>query len=415
MEKLRDKTFYTIFFIISSFIVLIVIFFNIQSYQKEYNGIASNLSRMNDLVNNNHKITNKKSENAKEIPSIDLNNRIIMDYNFYTILLDENNNIIDKISHNENNLSDDLMNEAKAIISDSQRSGIKISCLYLGKVAYNLKLGSFLSIVDISSVQQRLLSILFMSVFLLVLCFILTYYFSKKITDWITKPVEDSFNSQREFIANASHELKTPLAVIMASVDCLEVDKRNEKWLNNLKMESERMNNLITRLLDLSKSENTLAKDGYKLNNLSKIIEKRTLTFESLAYEKSIGVESNIEENIMFKCHQNDIEELVSIIIDNAIKHSYSNSKISVNLHREKSNTIVLDIINKGDEIKKEEYDKIFERFYRGDQSRNRNSNRYGLGLAIAKNIVANHKGEIKAFSKNNYTTFRVIFKAKGH
>lgn len=413
MERLRAKTFYTIFFIISGFIILVLLFFNIQNYQKEYSGIANNLNRMNELVNDTPKINNKRPDTPKEMPASDLNNRIIMDYNFYTFLLDDDNNIIDKISHNENNLSDEIVDKATDIIATRQKSEVKINCLYFSSVAYNLKLGDFLIVVDTVNVRQRLLSILFVSIGVLILSLSVVYYVSRKITDWIIRPVVDSFNKQKEFIANASHELKTPLSVIMASVDCLEVNKKNEKWLNNLKTESDRMNHLITRLLDLSRSENTLNQKTYIWNNLSKIVEKRALTFESLAYEKSLEIENQIEKDIMLKCNQNDMDELVGIIIDNAIKHSYINSTIKVHLYYEKNHMIVLDIINHGDEISKEEVEKIFERFYRSDKSRNRNSNRYGLGLAIAKNIVINHGGEIQAFSENGYTTFRVTFKYK--
>jgi len=123
---------------------------------------------------------------------------------------------------------------------------------------------------------------------------------------------------------------------------------------------------------------------------------------------------TKIEKDIMFKCSKNEIDEVVSILIDNAIKHSYKKSKIQVNLYKDKNN-IVLDVINNGKDIPHNECEKIFERFYRSDKSRNRDSNRYGLGLAIAKNIINNHEGQIKAFSKDNFTTFRVTFKQKEH
>lgn len=416
MEKLRDKIFYTVFFIVSIFIILIVLFFNFQIYHKEYNGIKDNLIRMEELLSNIEKSNNIKPSNDKELPSNDLKKRIIMDYNFYTILLDKDNNIIDRISHNENGLNDNIMEVAEDIVDDNEDkdSEIKIRGLYFSEVAYNFNSGNFLIIVDTSFIQNRLLSVLSLSIILLGLALLLIYYFSKKITEWIIKPVEDSFNKQKEFVANASHELKTPLSVIMASVDCLEVDKKNEKWLNNLRVESDRMNNLITRLLDLSKLENMEDKSTYILNDLSKIALKRTLIFEGLAFENKVEIESNIEKEIMLKCNQVEIDELVGIIIDNAIKHSFVNSKIRVNLYRKKNN-IILDVINEGEPIIEDECDKIFERFYRSDKSRNRSANRYGLGLAIAKNIVSNHDGEIKAFSENGETTFRVIFKSKEH
>ena len=230
------------------------------------------------------------------------------------------------------------------------------------------------------------------------------------MTKNITKPAEDAFKKQKDFIADASHELKTPLAVIMASSDELKNDKKNKKYVDNIKYESERMNNLIKSLLDLSKLENGISIDNYKEENISKIIEKVSLTFEAVAFEQNIEIETNIEKNITFKCSKDEIERLISILLDNAIKHSYKDSTIIVNLSKDK-NSINIEITNSGDPIKAGDEEKIFERFYRADKSRNREANRYGLGLAIAKNIVTNHNGTIKAYSKDKKTTFKINLK----
>ena len=408
MEKLTKKTFYTIFSIISLFITITIIIFNIQSYQKEYNGINLNLSRMNLMFFNT---PNRKPIN-KDLIIEDLNDKIIMDYNFYTFILDKNNNIITKISHNENNFDNKIINKANKIINNNYNDTIKINSLYFNDISYNFKQGEYLIIVDTSNIRYRLTSLLLISILILSISEILVYYVSKKITNWITKPVEETFNKQKDFIADASHELKTPLAIMMASVDCIEVNNNNEIYINNIKQESDRMNNLITKLLDLSKSENKTNKELYTLNNLSKLVEKRTLVFESLAYENNVEINSLIEKDIMLKCNKSEIDEVVSILIDNAIKHSYKNTIIKVNLYKNQNN-IILDVINNGKDIQNDECDKIFERFYRLDKSRNRDSNRYGLGLAIAKNIISNHNGVIKVFSKDKITTFRIIFKQK--
>ena len=406
MEKLEKKTFYTIFSIISLFILISIIALNVQSYSEEYNGIKTNLSRMNTvfLGRPNRVPVNQNFD--------DLDNKIIMDYNFYTFILDRNNNIIHKISHSEKNLDNKIINKANRIASNNYKSNIKISSLYFSDISYNFKSGEYLVIVDTSNIRYRLSSLLLISILIFGLSEILVYYVSKKITKWITDPVEETFNKQKEFIADASHELKTPLAVIMASVSCIESDKKSEKWLNNIKTESDRMNNLITKLLDLSKSENKDNKQIYTLNNLSKIVEKRSLVLESLAFENNVEINNEIENDIMFKCNGVDIDAVVNVLIDNAIKHSYKNTTIKIKLYKNK-NDIILEVINNGKDIPADECDKIFERFYRSDKSRNRDSNRYGLGLAIAKNIVNNHDGQIKAYSKDNLTTFKVIFKQK--
>ncbi len=408
MENLKKKTFFTIFIIISLFAVFFATFFNIQTYHREYAGILNNLTRMRNLTLEKPNFPNKEPFNDDR-----LRNRKVMDYEVYTFILDENNNIIDKISHSDNNISKKIMTQAQNIIEKNNTSNIKIGFLYLRNYAYNFEQGKYLTIIDIANTKKTLLANLLFSLLLIIIGEILIYIISKKISEWITKPVVMSFNREKEFVANASHELKTPLAVIMASIDCLEVNKKNEKWINNLKSESDRMNNLITKLLDLSKSE-YLKAENFSKNNLSMIVEKRALTFESLAYEKNITIETNITEKINFLCHKESIDELVSILVDNAISHGSENSKITVDLSNSK-NEIILKVVNKGEAIPLEECEKIFERFYRNDKSHNRKSGRYGLGLSIAKNIVLAHHGNIKAYSKDGYTTFEVKFKTSEH
>ena len=405
MENLKKKTFFTIFIIISLFDFIFAIFFNVQTYHQEYVGILNNLTRMRNLTIDRHYFFDKEMKPVDD----ELHNRKVMDYEIYTFILDNNNDIVDKISHSDNGITDEIISVVQDILAKNNKSKIYIGCLYFNRYAYNYEENNYLTIINTIDTRNMLLTNLFFSLLLIVFGEIIIYIISKKITEWITKPVFDSFNREKEFVANASHELKTPLAVMMANIDCLEVNKKNEKWINNLKNESDRMSNLITRLLDLSKTE-YLKKENFGENNLSMIIEKCSLTFESLAYEKNITIETNITEKITFLCHKESIEELVSILIDNAISHGKEDSKIKVNLIVFK-NEIKLEVINEGDSIPESEYEKIFERFYRNDKSHNRKSGRYGLGLSIAKNIVKAHSGNIRVYSKDGYTVFEVKFK----
>ena len=393
MNKLKNKTFITIFSILSSFLIILLLIFNIQNYNREYNNIKNNLFRMiNEKVRPNNEPR-----------------KIIMDYDIYTVVID--NNKIDSIFYNSNNESDinNISNIANNIINSNRTNKIHIGNLYLNKYAYNYHVNSSIIIIDTSSINEKLNSDLLISFLILILTELLIYLLSKKITEWITKPALDSYNKQKDFIADASHELKTPLAVIMASSDELKVTKSNIKYLDNIKRESERMNKLITSLLDLSKLENN-NKEMFREFNLSKVIEKACLTFESIAYENNLEIESNVAKDIKYLGIEDEIYEVMCILIDNAIKHSNKDTKIKVNLIDDKKD-YVIHVINTGDEIEKGEEEKIFERFYRSDKGRNRDANRYGLGLAIAKNIVNNHNGIIKAKSSNGETIFEVILK----
>ena len=402
MKELNKKVFRTIFLILSLFVVTGVVIYNVMEYKKEYDNIKRNLSFINDRPTDN-------PIEPKDIPSPrdkELDNMMIMDYEVYTIKL--NDKKVEKIISHSNNKSDfDVKKISKSIISKDK--GLKLGNLYISNYSYNYDLDT-ITIINTKNIRDRLMLTLIESIIILIGFEIVIFFISKALTKRITKPARDAFDKQKDFIADASHELKTPLAVIIASTDELKIDKKNQKYLENIKYESERMNTLIRSLLDLSKLENGVSISNYKEENISKIIEKVSLTFEAIAFEHNIKIDTNIKENITFKCSKEEIEKLISIIIDNAIKHSYENSSIIVNTTEDKNN-IVIEIINSGDPIKSGDEEKIFERFYREDKSRNRDANRYGLGLAIAKNIVINHSGTIKAFSKDGKTYFTIILK----
>lgn len=403
MKELNRKVFNTIFIILSVFIFIIVFIYNVEIYRREYSAVQRNLSFMEERI----------SKPDYRIPILDdeqddknFENMMIMDYEVYTVIL-SNGEIEKIISHSSNTSNFDVQSVAEKIVTKKQ--GMRIGSLYNNKYSYNYYLDTII-IINTKNINNRLMLILIKSLIILLIVEILVYYVSKMLTKRITKPAQESYEKQRDFIADASHELKTPLAVIIASSDELKSDKKNAKYVDNIKYESERMNNLIKSLLDLSKLENGVSIANYKEENISKIIERICLTFEAIAYENNVNIDINIEKDIKLKCSKEEIEKLISILLDNAIKHSYKDSSISVNLNNDK-NSINLEIVNSGDPIKAGDEEKIFERFYRVDKSRKRDSNRYGLGLAIAKNIVINHNGTIKAFSKDGLTTFKINLK----
>ena len=233
------------------------------------------------------------------------------------------------------------------------------------------------------------------------------YKLANKVSKIIVKPVEETFEKQKQFISDASHELKTPLAVIEANSDVLENEIGKNKWINYIQNETDRMNKLINELLLLAKIENVDNLKEYKQLNLSKEVEIILSMFESMAYEKQVVIKSKISENIIMNGNKEDIEHIVSTLTDNAIKHTKEQKEVVVELKKEK-NEIVLEVKNMGDPIPEEERKKIFERFYRIDKSRNRNEKRYGLGLAIAKSTIEKYNGKIDVFYKDNFTIFKV-------
>ena len=236
---------------------------------------------------------------------------------------------------------------------------------------------------------------------------IIIYLISKKISDVIVRPINETLEKQKQFISDASHELKTPLAVIEANTDVLENEIGNNKWLTYIQNETESMDKLINELLLLAKIENIDNVKDYEKFNLSEYIETITSMFESMAYEKQIKISTKIQKNIKLNGNKQDIEHIVSTLLDNAIKHSVNGKDVEVELLQEKNN-IIINVRNCGEPIPKDQQDKIFERFYRVDKARNRDEKRYGLGLAIAKATVLKYKGRIEVECKDGITCFKV-------
>lgn len=407
IKKLSKKIFYTLVLILTISILSVVSIFNIQNYLEQKNSINKSLNV--SLNKRDRKIPPAKIKERNEIDNVENRNIKFMDSVIYTVLLDDNDNILDVINHSNNGVSNEKISELSIkILKDKKIKTRYIGCLYLSDYSYSYLKGDTLVIFDNSKIKKSLQLSLEMSILIFSILELLIIIGSRYLTSWLIKPVKESFDKQKQFIADASHELKTPLSVIVASSEAIDIDEKNSKWLKNIEYETNRMNLLISKLLSLAKSEQR-KKVRLVNNNLSKIVELSLLTFEGRAYEKDIKFNYDIEDNIFMLMDEDSIKELVEILLDNAIKHS--KKKGTINLSLKKDGQIILLVENEVEAIPKGEEEKIFERFYRVDKARSRKDNRYGLGLAIAKNIVLLHKGKIKASSMDGITTFQVTFK----
>lgn len=331
--------------------------------------------------------------------------------------VDDNGNIVKKfISFNLNVDTNDLQNAINKILNnknDSSKINInKEPYVYLKRTSSTTTKIVFLNISYQENFKLSLLKIFISvgSVSLIALLIISIYLTNKSI-----KPIKDVFDKQKQFIADASHELKTPLTIIKTSTSLVlsnpeDTVKNQRKWINYINLQTDRMSELVNEMLSLAKldtEENTLVLSSI---NISKIIESMILQFDAIIYENGINLYTKIDNDIFITGDKESIKKLFSIIMDNAIKHTNNNGSIHVNLVLDK-NTVKLSIKNTGKGISSEHIEKIFERFYRVDSSRVRETGGYGLGLSIAKSIVEQHKGNIYAKSTvDKDTTFFVEF-----
>ena len=418
MKELRNKTILTIFSILTAILITGLIILNINSYRREYLSIERGLNVFDNRGGFKEGPPGSNGADTgdfKQKPR-DLSNMMIMDNEVYTVRLGTDGEIENIISHGNTSGDFDIENIAvsvKNLVSGSQSDLIYIGNLYKDDYSYKFRVNDLIVILNNGEKSGKLKLLLIESVIIFFITEAVIFLIARLITGWIVRPAEEAFKRQKEFIADASHELKTPLAVIMASADELTgagSPGKNRQYIENIRYESDRMHRLIMGLLDLSKLEADRSGISYKEEDLSRIIEKTCLAFDGIAFEQSVMIQTDIEAGLNFRCIKDEMEKMISTVLDNAIRHSYKDTTVRVSAHIIKNN-IVVKIINTGDPIKDEDREKIFERFYRADRSRNRSENRYGLGLAIAKRIAINHNGDIRAYSESGDTTFEIVLK----
>ncbi len=267
--------------------------------------------------------------------------------------------------------------------------------------------------LDITSQQGILTNLIYTFIVVASIMLIFIFFISRFFANKSIKPIKEAFDKQKQFIADASHELKTPLAIINTNVDVVlsndeDCIKNQSKWLYYIKSEAERMTKLTNDLLYLTQMDYSDIEMIYSDFNLSETIESVILTMEAVIFENNILLEYDLESNILTYGNKEQIKQVIIILLDNAIKYTNDKGRISISLKKH-HNTIDLSIINTGEGILEENLDKVFDRFYRIDKSRARKEGGYGLGLAIAKTIINQHKGKIWAKSiLHESTSFHV-------
>ncbi len=224
------------------------------------------------------------------------------------------------------------------------------------------------------------------------------FFLSLFLSRWAIRPVERAWNQQKRFVADASHELKTPLTVIMANAELLSdqmslENKLNQQRLENIREESHRMKTLIDQLLLLAKSDNSSSCPA-SVVSLSEIVNSSILLYESSFFEQGLHFDSQIEEGLQVVGNPDQLRQLCDILLDNAIKYTKPFGEIQVRLSLSSKKNVHLVVFNESTPISEKEYENIFQRFYRLDQSRSHQGG-FGLGLSIAATIAKEHGGEI--------------------
>ncbi|MBO5016982.1 MAG: HAMP domain-containing histidine kinase [Lachnospiraceae bacterium] len=232
------------------------------------------------------------------------------------------------------------------------------------------------------------------------------------LSRWVIRPVEQAWDQQRQFVADASHELKTPLAVIMANAELIQNEDTSEtdrrSFSQNILSMTYQMRSLVENMLEMARVDNGTLKMKFYPVDFSQLVSDAALSFQLLFEEKGMGLQYAVQDGISLNGSEQHLYQLLDVLLDNALKYSSPCGTVHIQLNQSGRNCI-LSVSSPGEPISREDQKNIFKRFYRADKARAMNGS-YGLGLAIAESIVEAHKGKIWTESANGYNTFFVLF-----
>ena len=328
---------------------------------------------------------------------------------FYSVALADDGTVLavdngEKAVYSE----EDLVRIAKELLAENRESGRTGSLTYIISRRDGYTLAAFMdNTVTETGMKTLVRYILIVGGAAIAALFFISLFLSKRII----RPLEENDRKQKQFISDAGHELKTPVAVIGVNADLLSGELGENEWLANIKYENDRMGELLKQLLDLSRAESAEAPDSKEQVDFSRVVTGEVLAFESLAFDRGKSIQSDIPEGISIPGSQTLLTQMVSVLLDNAIRHS-TGSEIDVSLQT-KGHTAVFRVTNEGEEISPEKQEHLFDRFYRLDEARSGEGQHYGLGLSIAKAAAEKHGGNIAVSCRDGKVCFTVSLPVK--
>lgn len=270
-------------------------------------------------------------------------------------------------------------------------------------------LGKTYIFLDITKQITSVWQVLLLSILVGVLCWCAMLLFVILLSKQAIKPIATSIEKQKQFVTDAGHEIKTPLAIIMANTDAMELHYGETKYSKNIRSQIFRLKDLTQDLLTLAKMEESSERKIKERFSLTELIEESLSQFEESISVKDIHFYKSIQPDLNVDSNKDQVQRLVSILMDNATKYVSENGSIEVYLSQSNKQVNFV-VANTADNLEKLELDKIFDRFYRADDARTQKSGGYGIGLSAAKAIVQSLKGAITVQKQNDN---KIVFVVK--
>lgn len=264
--------------------------------------------------------------------------------------------------------------------------------------------------LDASEEIFSYLRVLLVSILIGLICWFLMLVLVLVLAKKAIRPIAENIEKQRQFVTNAGHEIKTPLAIILSNTDAMELYNGASKWSKNIREQITRLNGLMKNLLMLARMDEGMVEQTISDFSLSEMLNESVDYFVPAIELKKIALSLDIQTDILLSGNQEQIAQVISILLDNAVKYTDEGGNIKVTLHKNQKR-IKLQIANSCLKIPDAAPDKLFDRFYRDNQARTQKSGGYGIGLSVAESMVKNNKGHISAeYQNDNQVVFTIKF-----
>lgn len=387
-KKLQKKFIITFSLVTFLVMLLITLIINITFITITVKGIKDDLTvSIEREKNNNFSSMQTATENGKDREFLP---RTI------TVIINEDGSYDVRLSEDYPYQKEEIIAIAEEIIADNQTFNRYGNMFY-----YYSKSDQIICFLEAQSELQSINSTLSISSIVALSAVVILSLSSIYISFIVIKPYEDLYQKEKNFMTDASHELKTPLAIINANCDASLLKNKEDQFILNIKKQNKRLTKLIEEIIILNKSnEYTSFNDNEEINVTDQLYDAIEC-YKYLFIKRNIKIETDVEENVLLKRNQQMFDRYISIFFDNASKYTLDNGVFKVTLKSKKKN-IYLSFFNTVSMISNEEIKKLFDRFYTCAKSRDKDSSGFGIGLSIAQEIAKRYNDDLKAITKDN-------------
>lgn len=332
--------------------------------------------------------------------------------NFFVVRIDEGG---EAVHTDTSRVSSVDAEEARELALEAYKTGQCVG--KAGKYRYRMKAaragkGTVIVFLDTSEEILSYLRVLFLSAGIGIACWLLMLPLVIFLSKRAIRPIAVNFEKQKQFVTDAGHEIKTPLAIILANTEAMELYSGENRWTKNIRAQTVRLDGLMKSLLLLARMDEASPEADITEFSLDELLGEMVQSFAELLEQKSISIRLEIQPGIVMRADKDQIRQLISILLDNAAKYAKEGTVAAVTLKR-KEKCIVLQMKNSCENLPKAPPDKLFDRFYRGDESRTQKSGGYGIGLSLARSIAEANRGSICAGYEGTDVLFTIKFKTE--